>query len=482
MIVRRAALLFALTVSAVACGEPDPESVPLPERRPSFGERGTGTKNRHVPIHLTCPTKPPDPSRTRVMVVDQGFDVRHPALAGKIAGCYELRCPSGPSFEPQAGESDEDAATRFAEHLRSAGPACSVSEGVTLEVEDYLERFHPADRDDWNDHLLGKKRFGDGFTAALVESMLEMTSSAAYHGTATSGAVTYENDVDVVLVQIELSTQDDLKSIPCFRQEDLDLETRLLSRSEVAEAYIQSPLDGRDRQLLELRRQHGIRVENWSFGVPSTTAFEAILRQNGCPRVTLDAYMRVNAELEGQRQAFLQSSGALDGADTLIFQAAGNYGLRIEDGGASLSCTPGRTDRALVGAYEIYRGHAVQSSFSNFGQCVDLYALGESVILPSAAGFYSILSGTSFAAPLAARYASSLAQQAPTTAALRDLVFDARDENRFLPLTAVPSELAALTLEPAGSRPALSALPTTVLFDTHVRRMPMHTARAGSGL
>ena len=166
----------------------------------------------------------------------------------------------------------------------------------------------------------------------------------------------------------------------------------------------------------------------------------------------------------------------------LIFQAAGNYGLHIDDGGESLSCTPGRVDRALVGAYEIYRGRAVQSSFSNDGECVDLYALGEQVILPSAAGFYSAFSGTSFAAPLAARYASSLAQQAPTTVALRDLVFGARDENRFLPLSAVPRELAAFTLEPAGSRPALSALPTTALLDAHLRRMPMHTARAGSGL
>jgi len=481
VIARRAALLFALTVSAVACGEPDPTPSPPPERRPSFGERGTGVKNRQVPLHLTCPTKPPDPNRTRVMVVDKGFDVRHPAFAGKIAGCYDIRCPAGPSFEPRAGESDDDAAARFAEHLRSPSPACTVSEGVTLEVEDYLERFHPEDREFWNDHLLGKKRF-PGFTPELFKSMVEMTASAAYHGTATSGAVTYENDVDVVLVQIELSSADDLKSIPCFRQEDIDLETRLLSHPEVAEAYIQSPLDGRDRQLLELRRQHGIRVENWSFGVPSTTAFEAMLRLNGCPRVTLAAYMRANAELDGQRGAFLRSSGALDGAESLIFQAAGNYGHPIDDGGESLSCTPGRVDRALVGAYEIYRGRPVQSSFSNHGECVDLYALGELVYLPSAAGFYSVFSGTSFAAPFAARYASSLAQQAPTALALRDLVFNTRDENRFLPLSAVPTELAGFTLETAASRPALPALPTPVLLDSHVHRVLMHTARTGSGL
>ena len=477
MILRRAWFAFALVLFPIACGLPDVDPIPSPpERRPQFGERSHGTKKKQVPIHMTCPIKPPDPSRTRVMVVDQGFDVRHPALAGKVAGCYDVRCPSGPSFEPRSGESDEDAAARLAEHLRQPGPECTVSEGLTLEVDDYLESFNAEDRAFWNDHMLGKKTFDTpGLTAELFASMLDMTASANYHGTATAGAVTYENDVDVVLVQIELSSPDDLKMLPCLRQEDIDLETRLLSRPEVAEAYITAPLDGRDRRLLALRRQHGIRVENWSFGVPSTTAFEALLWQNGCPRVKLAPYVLANAELDGKREAFLRTSGVLDGTETLIFQAAGNYGLHIDDGGEHLACTPGRVDRALVGAYEIYRGHAVQSSFSNDGECVDLYALGQHVTLPSAAGFYGIYSGTSFSSPLAARYASTLAQQAPTTVALRDLVFAARDQNRFLPISAVPTELGAFTLDPiATPRPAS---PMAVQIDSHVRSALMRLAR-----
>jgi hypothetical protein len=474
VILRRAAFLCALTLAVVDCGDPDSAPLPTPEPRPNFGERGRGTKNGRIPIHMTCPTKPPDPSRTRVMVVDQGFDVRHPALTEKIAGCYDIRCPAGPSFDPRSGESDDDAAARFAAYLRSPGPACTVSEGVTLEVNDYLERFYPDDRALWNDYLLGKRTSDDPRFNAELKSMLELTGSADYHGTATSGAITYGNDVDIVLAQIELSSPDDLTSYPCLRQEDLDLETRLLSRSEVAEAYIQAPLDGRDLHLLELRRQHGIRVENWSFGVPSAIALESLLQQKGCARVKLAGYMRANAELDGRREAFLRASGALGGAETLIFQAAGNDGLSIDDGGANLACTPGRADRVLVGAYEIYRGRAVQSFFSNYGECVDLYALGQQVILPSAAGFYSIFSGTSFAAPLAARYASSLARQAPTTVALRDLVFGARDENRFLPVSAVPVELAAFTLDTAPSPPTL---PVTALVDTRVRRTLMKMAR-----
>ena len=473
---RRGGFLFALTLLVAACGEADPYpyTAPVPQPPPKFGERSGGTKKKRVPIHMTCPTKPPDPNRTRVMVVDKGFDVRHPALAGKIAGCYDIRCPSRPAFEARPGESDDDAAARLAEQLRTPAPECTVSEGVTVEVDEYLERFHPEDRAFWNDHMLGKKRFdGRGFTGELLLSMLDMTGSADYHGTATSGAVTYENDVDVVLVQIELASSDDLLSIPCIRQQDIDLETRLLSRSGVAEAYIQAPLDGRDRHLLELRRQHDIRVENWSFGVPSTTVFESLLVRSGCPRVKLAEYMLANAELESRRETFLRESGALDGAETLIFQAAGNDRLSIDDGGESLACTPGRADRALVGAYEIYRGRPVQSAFSNYGECVDIYALGE-VVLPSAAGFYGAFSGTSFAAPLAARYASSLAQQAPTTVALRDLVFGARDESRFLPLSAVPVELGAYTLDIIPSPPAP---PVATLFDSHARRTLMHFAR-----
>jgi subtilisin family serine protease len=409
------------------------------------------------------------------MVVDQGFDVRHPAFAGKIAGCYDIRCPSGASFEVRPGESDDDTAARYADHLRTPGPECTVSEGVTLEVDEYLERFHPEDLAYWNDQLLGKKRFDrPDITPELFESMLDMTGSADYHGTATAGAVTYENDIDVVLVQIQLSSPDDLMSLPCFQQQDIDLETRLLSRSDVADAYIQAPLDGRDRHLLALRRQHDIRVENWSFGVPSTAVFEALLRRSGCPSVKLGEWMLANAALDGRRETFLRENGALSGSETLIFQAAGNYGSVIDDGGESLSCTPDRVDRALVGAYELYRGRPIQSAFSNYGECVDVYALGQQVILPSASGFYGLFNGTSFAAPLAARYASSLAQQAPTTVALRDLVFSARDANRFLPVSTMPVELGAFTVDTAPSRPTP---PITALFDSHARRTLLRFAR-----
>jgi subtilisin family serine protease len=136
-------------------------------------------------------------------------------------------------------------------------------------------------------------------------------------------------------------------------------------------------------------------------------------------------------------------------------------------------------DRALVGAYDIYRNEAVLASFSNYGECVDLYGLGQLVILPSAAGFYGYFSGTSFSSPLAARYASKLVSKAPTTAALRDLLFGMRDENRFLPLSTMPPELAGATLERMAGRMAAPPTPTVpVDRELQPARIRVRAARA----
>jgi len=195
-----------------------------------------------------------------------------------------------------------------------------------------------------------------------------------------------------------------------------------------------------------------------------------------CPRVTLAENFRVVADLYARRDAHLRETGAFAGTETLILQAAGNDAQRIDGGADSLACTAGRVDRALVGSYDIYRNQPNMSFFSNYGECVDLYALGQLVILPSAAGFYSYFVGTSFSSPLVARYASTLLFQAPTTTALRDLIFGARDENRFLPLAAMPTELAGFTLDPVSSpKPMKTALALPIDRElwgarVHVRR------------
>ena len=455
MNVRSSVCWCVFLVTVAGCSSADVDAGPLP-REP--GPSSAGRPGTPVVVPMSCPVKPPDPSRVRVMVVDDGFDVRHPAFAGKIAGCYHIECPEEPGFAPKAGESEDDAARRMIELLGSPSATCAMSEGFTLNVDAYLERFDPLARDEWNG-LLFDKSYLDPYTEKELDTMLELTSSADYHGTATAGAVAYENDVDLVLVQIELGTADDIdQRLSCIAQADIDLEIRLLSRPEVADAYVASPLSGRDLRLIELRKQHGVRVENHSFGPLSTDMYEYLLRNKGCARVELDEYARVIGDLDARRETVLHRSGALGGTEVLVLTAAGNEGGQIDDASDSFACVPGRTDTALVGAYDIYRGHATRAFFTNYGECIDVYGYGQSVILPTAAGLHGIFTGTSFAAPLAARHASSLVSQSPTTEALRERLFAARDANRFLPVSAMPAELNMFSRAPIGRRmtPTLS--------------------------
>jgi hypothetical protein len=98
----------------------------------------------------------------------------------------------------------------------------------------------------------------------------------------------------------------------------------------------------------------------------------------------------------------------------------------------------------------MYREQAFITHFSNYGDCVDAYALGSAVLLPTANGFYGPFWGTSFSAPLAARYASSLAHGAPTATSLREQLFAARDAGRFLPVSTMPTELSFYSLTPVN--------------------------------
>jgi hypothetical protein len=314
--------------------------------------------------------------------------------------------------------------------------------------------------------MLGKHRL-EGYSDKDVEWMLDATASSSYHGTATAGAVAYQNDVDIVFVQIPLGTAEDLLDrITCLRQDEIDLETRLFSREDVAEAYARAPLSGREKAIVDLRRQHGVRVENRSFGPLSTPIYELLLFEKGCSTVKLEEHERLAGQLDARRDAALWAMGAFAGTETLVFQAGGNDSIQADDAGQSPECTPGRVDRALVGAYDIYRGQAVEAFFSNYGACIDTYALGEAVVLPSGAGFYGAFTGTSFSSPLAARYASTLAADVPSMAALRDQVYAARDENRFLPVSTMPTELSFF------SKTGIDWTPT--------RTSPLRLAESGS--
>jgi hypothetical protein len=395
------------------------------------------------------------------MVVDEGFDPRHPIFANKIAGCYRLRCPDAPDEgAPKEFASDDDAAAQYLEELSTPSPECELQPGMRLRVDSYLEHFQPKARAEWNEVMFQKKRLGRDtrLDAELLLSTLHGSSadgeapetSFSYHGTGTAGVLAYDSDVQLVLVERELGdAQIEPEDFPCIDPDALALQMRLLERPEVREAWVRAPLSGMDEAIRDLQRAHGVSVENRSFGALSTETMLDLLHVQDCPEVPFGEYLGIVGELDREREAYLRGVGELDGADPLVFQAAGNEGSQVDSSEDLLGCTPDRARRLLVGSYDILSGFAAVSDFSNTGDCIDLYAFGENVVAPAPNGFYVPLSGTSVAAPLAARYAANLlARSEADLPSLRDTVLSARDALHFLPLSTMTSELGFFSPAP----------------------------------
>ena len=119
--------------------------------------------------------------------------------------------------------------------------------------------------------------------------------------------------------------------------------------------------------------------------------------------------------------------------------AAGNDGVKIDTGSDSLSCDLGDPKSLLVGAYN--PATLAQNMFSNYGACVNVYAPGQAIVVEYAGGWLTWASGTSFSAPLTARYASMTAAAPFDPVAERTaIVAKADPTSQFLPVGLFPSD------------------------------------------
>jgi Subtilase family len=138
------------------------------------------------------------------------------------------------------------------------------------------------------------------------------------------------------------------------------------------------------------------------------------IQKSGCKAPNYLEYHKIRLGLSFKRDAFLAQKP--ERSDVVVVQAAGNDGMLL-DTPDSGTCQDKASKRIVVGALNHENNLA---KFSSYGPCVTVNMIGESVLRPAPAGFYTVSNGTSFSAPLLARWLSMRPKSVESAAALQD--------------------------------------------------------------
>jgi hypothetical protein len=374
----------------------------------------------------------PDPQRN-VLVMDDGFDLSVPALRGRVAAAYTIVCRPAGGGDSQVPATFEEAKARALASLRNRDELCRLDRGVAAKPDPLASVFRYRDR--WN-RMLANNQLAESVFGATELRQIDTAIDAAFHtarfhGTATAGVIAHDNpEVRLVLVEEELGDAATImQTFTCIKQEEVDRSVALMSDSEVHDALIAQPSSTLDEDLRAAIMEHRVGVTNESFGRLSRQALEALQRLKGCPVVDLKPYISLAGQID---QARLLAHPSPDG---LLVKSAGNDHSRIDVPEDDFLCAPATTPRVVVGSYD---PDGQQSSFTNYGACVDLFAPGTQVIAPIPGGWLLPLSGTSFSAPLVARLVS-LDPTTFTGTAARQALLAARDGRQRIPIGRFPT-------------------------------------------
>ena len=234
-------------------------------------------------------------------------------------------------------------------------------------------------------------------------------------------------------MQVPLSSQATATtSVQCPTQADVDATAALLCDDDVRRAYVERPRASIDRELDELLTVNHIGVWNRSFGKPSRAATEAALLEAGCGKIDLGEYLATKGELDATYDACHPAQGYLE------VLAAGNDGSRLDGPEDQEGCRDRRPTSIVVGSY----GRSLKrSAFTNYGRCVDVFAPGEDIVATLPDGWLMPMSGTSYSAPLMARWVSLRNDDTFSPTEARNAVLALADRRRRIPEDQFPSEL-----------------------------------------
>ena len=413
-----------------------------------------------------------------VMVIDEGIDLSASDLQGRVAAAYTETCvddssdagAAGPGGVVDGGPAFDALKQMYLAALAQPDDSCHLTTGISAKADPLASIAQYKSR--WNAMVRANQSPSEVFNATELTKLMNPIntefSSFGYHGTATSTTVAHENtSVRLVLVERELGSESSLQTnFPCIAQADIDQTVDLLNDPQIYAASVNQPAQI-DSELAGAQTTYDVGIVNESFGAASRETLEMLQQQN-CPNtVDLSAYFALIDKMTNDHNATIQ------GPAVLTVQAAGNDGVRIDSGSDSLSCDLGDPKSLLVGAYNPVT--LAQNMFSDYGACVNVYAPGQSIVVEYAGGWLTWASGTSFASPLTARYASMTATSPFDPAAERTAVVAKSDPtSQFLPVSLFPSDFFYLPgtttpefVVPVGAAKAAPARRPPTKYELH---------------
>ncbi len=383
-----------------------------------------------------------------VMVIDTGIDLSVPDLIGKVSGAYTEVCQSGSdngggdSPPVDGGAVDGGPAFDAAKQALIAGysqpdDSCHLKTGISAKADPLGKIAQYRDR--WNAMIRANQQesYGKPFTsdewAQMTGPLQDELQSFAYHGTSTSTTVAHENNgVRLILVERQLLSESQAQAgFTCFVQSDVDQMVDLLNDPDVFAAAVAQPTS-LEQDFTNVLTAHHVGIVNQSFGSAARQSLELLQSSQCADPIDLSKYFTVLSAIDIAR-------GAVSGQPpVLTVAAAGNDGVQIDSSADALDCVVDEPHSLSVGSYDA--GTGARNSFSNYGACVDMYAPGQAIVTMYAGGWLLPADGTSFAAPLTARFASINAPSPYTVATTRQVVLSNLDGAQNLPPNQFPAD------------------------------------------
>lgn len=348
------------------------------------------------------------PTHHTVIVLDDGFDSSHEVFKNKIEAEYTITCDKeqDDTIDPDASFEEQKQAV-IADYASSKSP-CSITEDIQFKADAGFAKIL-ADRASWNEQVQAK---AITFEDAKVEEIRKVIGGSAanvnYHGTNTASLIAYQNpDVKLVLIQFDLRNPNDGavdSKDDCPKQDEIDAWVKLHQDPDVLKAYMDAPLSDADAKLLEIQVKHKTTLVNLSLGTPPRLKLQEQLEESGCGKLDFAEYYEIDGKITRDREAARYAAGVYKGTEpTLIVQAAGNEGVKIDGDIDTTDCGDPANGTVMIGAVD-YAGE--RTSFSNYGKCVQYYMMGQGVVVAAPEQFLDVADGTSFSAPLTVRLLS----------------------------------------------------------------------------